>query len=125
MNYTKCAEQGSDDQTEAPAPKPKTPEEMKQDPKAILNPEVVKDMGANEEITQHTASLSRLADWYQVKTVRRGMLLREYPTLDEAKRNAVKDWKVAARNNVLQHDDYEAQDYRIEFKGKTVYVGTV
>ncbi len=33
-------------------PKPKTPEELNEDPKDILNPDILKDMGADEEITK-------------------------------------------------------------------------
>lgn len=41
-----------DEQDVVVGPKPKTPEEMNQDPKEILNPKVVGEMGADEEITK-------------------------------------------------------------------------
>lgn len=61
MNYTKLAE-GSDETTESGGgkPKQKTPEEMGDDPKEKLNPEVVKEMSADEEITRHSNAIHRM-----------------------------------------------------------------
>jgi hypothetical protein len=65
MNYSKCG-QGveQDENTSTPGgtagPKPKTPEEMKEDPNEKLNPDTVKEMSADEEISKHSDSIHRM-----------------------------------------------------------------
>jgi hypothetical protein len=61
VNYTKLAE-GSDETTESTGgtPKPKTPKEMYDDPKEKINPEVVKEMSADEEISKHSNAIHRM-----------------------------------------------------------------
>lgn len=61
MNYTVMAEGiAEDEKTTGGNPKPKTPEEMTEDPKEKVNPEVVKDMAADAEITKHSESIHKL-----------------------------------------------------------------